>query len=92
MVFWGCRFVSCHLVMLTCTCHASFCSLLHYGRMAHDRYGTLPPICKPHRCRAAACLLMSPPTGCVRVAFSVTETYLWSFRPLTSLFLPAFLC
>ena len=36
------------------------------------------------------CLLVGvPPTGCLRVALFVTERYLWSFRPLTSHFLPA---
>ena len=47
--------------------------------------------------RASGCILLHnsctlvgvPPTGCLRVALFVTERYLWSFRPLTSHFLPA---
>ena len=36
------------------------------------------------------CTLVGVPlTGCLRVALFVTKRYLWSFRPLTSHFLPA---
>ena len=44
------------------------------------------------RLRTAVGLLLAvgvTPTGCLRVALFVTERYLWSFRPLTSHFLPA---
>ena len=37
-----------------------------------------------------SCTLVGvPPAGCLRVALFVTERYLWSFRPLTSHYLPA---
>ena len=36
-----------------------------------------------------SCTLVGvPPTGCLRVALFVAERYLWSFRPLTSHYLP----
>ena len=35
MVFWGCRFLPCHLSPLLCIYHAPFCSLLHFLTMSH---------------------------------------------------------
>ena len=52
MVNWECWFLSCHLLIVPCPYHASFCSLLYYfQRMAGEWYGILTVCARNTRVR-----------------------------------------